>query len=76
MSNLPPAVLPDTNFLLEFPAVHRENWQIPGLEILISETVIGELRGLSFSADPHLASRAKAALQEIENFQGQLAESY
>ena len=74
MTQFPPAVLPDTNFLLEYPAVHKENWLIPSLEVLISETVISELRGLSNNNDPNLARKAKVALQEIEKFRGPLAD--
>jgi len=74
MKQLLPAVLPDTNFLLDFPAVHREKWLIPSLEILISETVISELRGLSNNDDPNRARKAKAALLEIEKFQGPLVD--
>lgn len=73
MAQLPPTVLPDTNFLLDYPAVHHENWLIPSLEILISETVISELRGLSNNSDPNRAKKARAALQEIEKFRGPLA---
>ena len=73
MAHLPPAVLPDTNFLLDYPAVHWENWLIPSLEILISETVISELRGLTNSNDPNRARKAKVALQETNNFQGPFA---
>ncbi len=74
MAQLPPAVLPDTNFLLDYPSVHKENWLIPSLEILISETVISELRGLSNNNDPHRARKAKVALQEIDKFRGSLAD--
>mgnify|MGYP001028566870 FL=1 len=65
-----PSVLPDTNFLLDHPAVHEENWLLPSLEILITETVISELRGLAKSVDPNLARKAQIALQEIEKYQG------
>ncbi len=74
MAQLPPAVLPDTNFLLDYPAVHQENWLIPSLEILISETVISELRGLANNNDPNRARKAKVALQEIDKFRGSLAD--
>ena len=73
MPPLPPAILPDTNFLLDYPYIHQENWLLSPLEILISETVISELRGLSHNYDPELSRKAQVALLEIEKYQGPLA---
>jgi rRNA-processing protein FCF1 len=74
MPNLPPAVLPDTNYLLEHPYLHKENWKLSSLEILISETVTSELRGLTGNPDLEVARKARVALGEINKYQGPLAD--
>lgn len=61
-----PAIIPDTNFLLDCPEVHREKWRLRPLEILVPETVMRELRGLSNSDDKILAERAAKALSVLE----------
>ncbi len=65
-----PAVLPDTNFLMDYPLFAQENWLIDPIEILISDTVYSELVGLSKNENPTTAHRARAALREIETQRG------
>lgn len=58
-------VLPDTNFLLEFPKVHEEKWLLRPVEIIISEVVLSELNGLTRSESRLLAQKASAALATL-----------
>jgi rRNA-processing protein FCF1 len=74
MDDLKPVVLPDTNFLIDYPAVHLENWSLSSLEIMINETVINELRGLAFNERFQLREKALQALTEIEKYRGPLSE--
>jgi hypothetical protein len=72
MANPTPALIADTNFLMEFPAVHQQRWRLKPVEILISEDVIKELRGLTYNSDRKTASRASAAMNEIARYRNPL----
>lgn len=61
-----PAIIPDTNFLLEYPSLLEQKWQTRPIEILISETVESEVYGLTFNSDRNLAQKAKRAHAEIQ----------
>jgi len=74
MPHLPPTVLPDTNYLLDYPYILREKWLLSPLEILISETVSAELQGLTQNDNPQRARNAKIALKEINKYRGPLAD--
>ena len=64
MTSRLPIVLPDTNFLLAHPEIHKESWTLRPVEILISETVRGELIGQSTRSSPPLF-KARLALSKI-----------
>lgn len=72
MSSLLPAVLPDTNFLIDYPKIHKEAWQLRPLHLLISEVVTSELEGLSRSEYPLLANNALQALNVTTALQQQV----
>ena len=74
MPHLTPTVLPDTNYLLDFPFLLEEKWLLSPLEILISETVSSELRGLTQNKNPQRSQKAEVALREINKYRGPLAE--
>lgn len=76
MKDLPPSVLPDTNYLLDFPELLSEKWKIPFLEILISETVVSELHGLTKNKDTFRARKAKIALDIISQYKNPFAETF
>ena len=68
-----PAVLPDTNYLMEYPSLYQEEWLLKPVEILISETVCSELYGLSHNPDLSRSQKARRALEEIEKLKGSIS---
>lgn len=71
MTTISPTVLPDTNFLLDYPNIHEETWQLRPLRLLISDVVISELEGLSRNEYPLLAENARQALNVMTILQQQ-----
>lgn len=67
-----PIILPDTNFLLTYPAVHKHNWALRPVEIAISETVRGELIGQANRPGSPSAVQASRALTELNQLQAQV----
>ncbi|MEW5988403.1 MAG: PIN domain-containing protein [Chloroflexota bacterium] len=63
-----PVLIPDTNYLLEFPAVHEQQWPLRPVEIVICQTVVAELRGLTKNHDTRRASAARQALSTFSLF--------
>jgi rRNA-processing protein FCF1 len=74
MNNNIPTVIPDTNFLMDYPSLHKEGWLISPLQILILDTVVKELSGLTRSSDSLRGSKAQKALEELAIFRGDLGD--
>jgi hypothetical protein len=74
MNKLMACVLPDTNYLMDYPNLLDENWLLQPLEILLSETVVAELRGLANNYQESTSKKAQAALAAVEKLRGSLAE--
>jgi hypothetical protein len=55
----PPVVLPDTNYLIDYPQILDEAWQLRPLHILISDVVMAELAGLSNNSNRFLAENSE-----------------
>ena len=68
MKSYTPILIPDTNYLMDFPDLLKEKWLLSPLIILICETVETELRGLRFNADPIRSEQAKRALELLTSF--------
>jgi rRNA-processing protein FCF1 len=73
MSALIPAIILDTNYLLDFPNLDLEMWGISPLEIIITETVLDELKGLCNNQNSLTAGKAHKALKELQKFQSSFA---
>jgi hypothetical protein len=67
--NLRPIVLPDTNYLIEYPRIDKEGWLLQPLEIIISETVMAELRGLTRHDYGPLKKQVQLALKHLTQLQ-------
>jgi len=67
--NLRPIVLPDTNYLIEVPRIDKEGWLLQPLEIVISETVMAELRGLTRHDYGPLKKQVQLALKHLTQLQ-------
>ena len=63
------SVIPDTSFILDFPDLLELNWILSPLEIVISETVVSEVVGLTNNSDPNRAKKAQRAFEEIRSLQ-------
>jgi len=63
------SVLPDTSFILDYPDLLEQSWLLSSLEIVISETVVSEVVGLTNNSDPNRAKKAQRAYEEIQSLQ-------
>ena len=62
-------ILPDTNYLIDFPRIDKEGWLLLPVEIVISETVMAELRGLINSDYGPLALQVKVTQDNLTKLQ-------
>jgi hypothetical protein len=68
-----PLVIPDTNYLLDFPDLMGTPWHLRPLEILISQMVIDELRGLCHHSDAQTARKAHEAVAALDRLNNAFA---
>lgn len=65
-----PAVVVDTNILMDIPAIHRFNWGMQPITVYVLDTVVNELRGLArdrrHGARAASAQRALAMLEPLQ----------
>ncbi len=65
-----PILIPDTNYLMDFPDVYNEKWRITPVRILTCETVESELRGLARNEDMETREKAQRALKLLAQYRG------
>ena len=62
-------VIVDTNMLLDIPHINTLDWGLAGIQILILENVLDELRGLRQHENEETANRARQAYAHLSGIQ-------
>ncbi len=61
-------LIPDTNYLMDYPDVYEEKWRIAPVRILVCETVESELRGLTKDKNATRSALAQRALDTLDRY--------